>query len=142
MTRTDFNKKLLAHCGFDETHMIYKLHSTDFSLPSDLIFEDAIVDKTDIQESRNRLAVVKSIGPDSYITRLSREYSYDMEFVNIQNKIITTTTNDHDQHISLMLVGAVCVATFGAILSIYVCCKPLFEGELKRKAPSDYEQIV
>ena len=141
MTQTDFNKKLLAHCGFDETHMIYKLHSTDFSLPSDLIFEDAIVDKTDIQESRNKLTVVKSIGPDSYITRLNREYSYDMEFVNVENQIITTATNE-DHNVSLLLVGAVCVATFGAFLSIYVCCKPLFETELKGKAVSEYEQII
>ena len=52
---------------------MYKLHTTDINLPSGSEFENIITDKSNIQQLRNKLAVVKPVGYDNYITRDTRE---------------------------------------------------------------------
>ena len=119
--------------------MMYKLHTTDFTLPKNSEFEDIITDKTNVQQLRNKLAVVKPIGRDNYITRDNRELpeeAFEEEMVKIG-----TPPTGSSARASSLVISVICIAAIGVFLTAYAILKQCMPNKLQ-SVGSGYEQIA
>ena len=137
LERNGFDEMIASDCGFDETHMMYKLHTTNFNLPTDSELEDLVIDKTDVQQLRNSLAIVKPIGPDNDI----HAYMKNEQFARITSHFITSNGEITSLSIALFCIGTIFALTVMLLCCKFCSCANCCCSNLKAKQ-SGYEQIV
>ena len=114
---SEFDDKISTHYGFDTTRMMYKLHTTHFSL------------SLDIQQLRDKLAVVKPLGRENHITRDNREL-IDEEMLNIGIQLFPDMYNQFD--------GTFDCGSGSKLTSMYTCAQ-IHQQQKLYHATSDLE---